>query len=82
MTTLYIYNRASLCMLSDQQMSKQSKRMRNHIYKGSMELKSRRLCLLGFDDRVRYFERTLYEDDCSSTKFATRDMSYESEIEK
>ena len=38
--------------------------------------------LVGFDGRVRYFERTLYEDDCSSTKFATRDKSYEFQIEK
>ena len=38
--------------------------------------------LVRFDGTVRYFERTLYENDNRATQLATRDQSYEFEIEK
>ena len=38
--------------------------------------------LVRFDSTVRYFERTLYEDDSRATQLATRDQSFEFEIER
>ena len=38
--------------------------------------------LVGYDGRVRYFERTLYEDDARATEIHRRDRSYEFVIEK
>lgn len=37
---------------------------------------------VGYDGRVRYFERTLYEDDGKATEMETRDRSYEFMIEQ
>lgn len=38
--------------------------------------------LVGHDGRVKYFERTLYEDDARATEIHKRDQSFEFVIEK
>ncbi|KAB8078791.1 NRDE protein-domain-containing protein [Aspergillus leporis] len=55
----------------------------NHVYlEGLYATQKQTVILVGFDGRVRYFERTLYDNDAQSVPAEDRDRSFEFKIEK
>ncbi|KAE8354403.1 NRDE protein-domain-containing protein [Aspergillus coremiiformis] len=55
----------------------------NHAYlEGRYATQKQTVILVSFDGRVRYFERTLYDDEAQPVSTEARDRSFEFQIEK